>query len=135
MSEQQQHVLIVDDDKAVRDALEFALRLQGFNVHAYGGGEEVLAYRDLEHAGCLIVDDNMPNMGGLELINRLRERRIPIPAILITSHATDRLHARAAVAGVRVVLEKPFLENALAASIETILSCRTPGAAASCDHT
>src|SRR5690242_8315545 len=113
MSEQRQHVLIVDDDKAVRDALEFALRLQGFDVHAYGGGEEVLADRDLEHAGCLIVDDNMPDMGGLELIDRLRELRIPVPAILITSHATDRLQARAAVAGVRVVLEKPFLENAL----------------------
>src|SRR4051812_17956426 len=111
MSEQQQHVLIVDDDEAVRDALEFVLRLQGFNVQAYSGGEEVLASCRLARAGCLIVDDNMPDMGGLELISHLRERHIPVPAILITSHATDRLHARAAVAGVRVVLEKPFLEN------------------------
>ena len=125
MSEQPQHVLIVDDDKAVREALEFALRLQGFNVYAYSGGDELLAGIDLEHAGCLIVDDKMPNMDGLELIGRLRERRIPVPAILMTTHATDRLHARAAVAGVRVVLEKPFLENALAASIETLLGAAT----------
>ena len=124
MPERQQHVLIVDDDKAVRDALEFVLRLQGFNVHAYPGGAELLADGELAQAGCVIVDDNMPNMDGLELIGRLRDRDIPVPAILMTSHATDRLHARAAVAGVRVVLEKPFLENALAASIETILDAR-----------
>lgn len=121
MSEPQQQVLIVDDDQAVRDALEFALRLQGFNVHAYSGGHELLADSELAQAGCVIIDDNMPNMDGLELIGRLRERDIPVPAILMTSHATDRLHARAAVAGVRVVLEKPFLENALAASIQTLL--------------
>ena len=121
MPERHQHVLIVDDDKAVRDALEFVLRLQGFNVHAYSGGAELLADGELAQAGCVIVDDNMPNMDGLELIGQLRDRDIPVPAILMTSHATDRLHARAAVAGVRVVLEKPFLENALAASIETIL--------------
>ncbi|MBS0643662.1 MAG: response regulator [Acetobacteraceae bacterium] len=121
MSEHQQQVLIVDDDQAVRDALEFALRLQGFNVHAYSGGNELLAGGELAQAGCVVVDDNMPGMDGLELIGRLRERDIPVPAILITSHATDRLHAKAAVAGVRVVLEKPFLENALAASIQTLL--------------
>ena len=125
MAEQQQPVLIVDDDKAVRDALEFALRLQGFNVHAYSGGEELLADCDLDLAGCVIVDDCMPHMTGLELIGQLRERRIPVPAILMTSHATDRLQARAAVAGVRVVLEKPFLENALAASIQTLLGAPT----------
>jgi FixJ family two-component response regulator len=125
MAEQQQPVLIVDDDKAVRDALEFALRLQGFNVHAYSGGEELLADCELDQAGCVIVDESMPHMTGLELIGQLRERRIPVPAILMTSHATDRLQARAAVAGVRVVLEKPFLENALAASIQTLLGAPT----------
>ncbi|HVZ08195.1 response regulator transcription factor [Rhodopila sp.] len=116
-----QRVLIVDDDKAVREALEFALRLQGFCVRVYSGGQELLAGGDLDTAGCVIVDDRMPDMDGLELIDQLRRRAIPVPAILMTSHVTDRLQAQAAVAGVQVVLEKPFLENALAASIQTIL--------------
>ena len=124
MGESPRNVLIVDDDKAVRDALEFALRLHGFDVHVYGGGAELLAGDKLARAGCLIVDDSMPGMGGLELIERLRAQDVSVPAILITSHATDRLHARAAMAGVRVVLEKPFLEYALTASIQTILDGR-----------
>ena len=125
MAELRRNVLIVDDDKAVRDALEFALRLQGFEVHVYSGGAELLADEQLARAGCVVIDDSMPCMDGLELIELLRERDISIPAILITSHATDRLHARAAVAGVKVVLEKPFLENALTASIQTILDGRS----------
>jgi len=114
-------VLIVDDDKAVLDALEFVLRLQGFEVHVYSSGAELLADGEFGRAGCVIIDDSMPCMDGLQLIEQLRARDISVPAILITSHATDRLHARAAMAGVKVVLEKPFLEQALTASIQTIL--------------
>jgi two-component system response regulator FixJ len=124
MPELPRNVLIVDDDRAVLDALEFVLRLQGFEVHVYSSGPELLADQQLGRAGCVIVDDSMPCMDGLQLIERLRERDIAVPAILITSHATDRLHARAAMAGVKVVLEKPFLEQALTASIQTILDGR-----------
>ena len=115
------HVLLVDDDEAVRDALEFALRLRGFDVHAFSGGAELLADTELDQAGCIVLDDSMPCMDGFELLNQLQARRILVPTILMTSHATDKLHARAAMAGVRVVLEKPFLDNALTTSIETIL--------------
>jgi two-component system response regulator FixJ len=124
MTELRRNVLIVDDDKAVRDALEFVLRLQGFEVHLYSSGAELLADEQLGRAGCVIIDDSMPCMDGLQLIERLRDRHISVPSILITSHATDRLHARAAKAGVKVVLEKPFLEQALTASIQTILDGR-----------
>ena len=92
--------------------------------HVYSSGAELLADQQLGRAGCVIIDDSMPCMDGLQLIEQLREREISVPAILITSHATDRLHARAAIAGVKVVLEKPFLEQALTASIQTILDGR-----------
>ncbi len=121
MPEHQDYVMIVDDDQAVREALEFALRLEGFNVHVYSGGAELLADTDLARAGCVVVDDRMPCMDGFELLRRLEARQTPLPTILMTCHATDRLHARAAAAGVRVVLEKPFLDNALSASIQTLL--------------
>ncbi len=121
MPEEQHYVLIVDDDPAVREALAFALRSQGFNVQAYSGGAELLADTDLARAGCLVVDDRMPCMDGFELVGQLQKRDIPLPAILMTTHATDRLHARAAIAGVKVVLEKPFLDHALTASIQTLL--------------
>ena len=114
-------VLIADDDQAVRDALQFALRLVGFNVHAHGGGAELLEDKDLPRADCLIVDDAMPQMSGFELLSRLDARNIRLPAILLTNHATARLRARAGAAGVRLVLEKPLMDNALVDSILTIV--------------
>lgn len=122
MPEREHLVLIADDDQGVRDALQFALRLEGVNVHAHRDGAELLADTDLPRAGCVILDDGMPHMGGFELLSRLRARNIRLPAILLTNHATAGLRARAGAAGVQLVLEKPLLDNALVDSVLTILS-------------
>jgi two-component system, LuxR family, response regulator FixJ len=122
MSDRQHLVLIADDDQAVRDALQFALKLEGLDVHAHSGGATLLADPDLPRAGCVIVDDRMPHMDGFQLLSHLRAQNVLLPAILLTDHATAGLHARAASAGVREVLEKPLLDNALIESIWTILS-------------
>jgi FixJ family two-component response regulator len=122
-------VLIADDDQAVRDALQFALRLVGLNVHAHGGGAELLADADLPRARCIIVDDGMPNMNGFELLRRLHARNIRLPAILLTNHATAGLRARAGAAGVRLVLEKPLMDDALVDSILTIVTAEAAGQA------
>ncbi len=121
MPDREPLVLIADDDQGVREALQFALRLEGFHVHAHSGGAELLADADLAHAGCVILDDGMPHMDGLELLRRLRAQDIRLPAILLTNHATAGLRARAGQAGVRLVLEKPLLDNVLVESILTIL--------------
>ncbi len=114
-------VLIADDDLAVRDALQFALRLAGVDVHVHGDGAELLADADLPHARCIIVDDGTPLLNGFELLSRLRARNIQSPAILLTNHATARLRARADAAGVRLVLEKPLMDKALVENVLTIL--------------
>jgi two-component system, LuxR family, response regulator FixJ len=114
-------VLIADDDPGVRDALQFALNLEGLEVHAHRGGAELLADADLSRAKCVVLDDGMPHMDGFELLRRLRARDIRLPAILLTDHATAVLRARAGAAGVRLVLEKPLLDNVLVDSIRTIL--------------
>jgi two-component system response regulator FixJ len=122
MADRRNLVLIVDDDQAVRDALEFSLRLEGLCVHIHGGGAALLADPDLNRAGCVILGDRMRPMDGFALISNLRERGIGLPAIMLTSHATPGVRARADVAGVRTVLEKPLLDNALVENIRSILS-------------
>ncbi len=121
MPDREPLVLIADDDVAVRDALQFALGLAGLTVHAHGGGVELLADADLPHARCIILDDGTPHLNGFELLRRLHARNIRSPAIMLTNHATARLRARADAAGVRLVLEKPLMDNALVDSILTIL--------------
>src|SRR3978361_1010645 len=80
-------VLIVDDDQAVRDALQFALRLEGLCVHVHSGGAALLADPDLNRAGCVILGDRMRPMDGFSLLSRLKDRDISLPAIMLTSHA------------------------------------------------
>jgi two-component system response regulator FixJ len=106
-------VIVVDDDQAVRNSLKFSLEIEGFEVRVYAGGCDLLEdSREVPGGGCLVVDQNMPGMTGLDLISTLRERAVAAPAILVTSHPTAAVRQRAAHAGIRIV-EKPLLGNVL----------------------
>jgi two-component system, LuxR family, response regulator FixJ len=111
-------VVVVDDDAAVRNSLKFSLEVEGFAVRAYAAGTDLL-HADLAGCACFVVDQNMPGISGLDLVSRLRARRVSAPAILITSHPTAAVISRAADAGVPIV-EKPFLGNALIDSIRAV---------------
>jgi FixJ family two-component response regulator len=119
-------VLVVDDDPAIRDSLRFSLEIEGFRVRAYAGGAELLNDRGVDGGDCLVVDQNMPGMNGLDLLRHLRASHVVIPAILITSHPAAALSERAAKAGVAIV-EKPFLGTELVDRIRD-LSTRTSAA-------
>jgi FixJ family two-component response regulator len=121
MADRRKLVLIVDDDQAVRDALQFALRLEGLRVHVHNGGAALLADPDLNRAGCVIMDDRMVGMDGFALLSKLQAGNFDVPAIMLTSHATPGMRARADAVGVRKVLEKPLLDNVLVENIRSIL--------------
>ena len=114
-------VIVVDGDLAVRNSLKFSLEVEGFAVRVYPGGTELLNDTELPRGGCLVIDQNMPGMNGLDLVGQLRARDVAVPAILITSYPTLPLRERAAKAGVTIV-EKPFLETALVDRIRHLIS-------------
>jgi two-component system response regulator FixJ len=115
-------VIIVDDDVAVRNSLKFSLEVEGFMVRVYAGGSELLRDAELPRGGsCLLVDQNMPGMNGLDLVAQLRARKIAVPAILMTSYPTAALSERASKAGVAIV-EKPFLGTTLVDCIRDLFS-------------
>ncbi len=105
-------VIVVDDDLAVRNSLKFSLEIEGFIVRGYATGDELLNAGDLASCNCLVVDQKMPGLSGLDLIAKLRDRRIAAPTILVTSHPSLSLRQRAEKADVPIV-EKPLLGNAL----------------------
>lgn len=115
-------VIVVDDDDAVRNSLKFALELEGLTVRLFKDGAELLAVQDLPQDACFVFDYNMPGMTGIELVGKLRQRRIDCPAILIASRVSDDLHGRAARSGFRVVLEKPLHDSELLDSIHAALA-------------
>ncbi len=78
-------ILIVDDDAFMREILTEILEISHFNVVAAKDGEEALEILYSTHDFELIITDiHMPKMGGLELINRLKESKITIPIIILT---------------------------------------------------
>jgi two-component system, LuxR family, response regulator FixJ len=105
-------VVIVEDDQAVRDSLKFSLAVEGFAVRAFSDAGQFLAEPRLSAPDCLIIDQDMPGMNGLNLISELRAREIKAPAILVTSYPDSSLREQATAAGVPIV-EKPFLTSAL----------------------
>ena len=112
-------VFVVDDDLAVLNSLKFALEIDGFLVRIFAAPEEILTTGEKLRDGCLVIDYNLPTMNGLVLLDRLRERGISIPAILITSNAGAALRRQAASAGVSIV-EKPLLGGALTEAIREV---------------
>jgi FixJ family two-component response regulator len=112
-------VVIVDDDPAVRNALTFSLRTEGIDVLTYESGAALLAAVP-ESIGCLVLDYKLPGLNGLDLLAELRRRRIPAPAILITTHPTSAVRQRAAAAHAALI-EKPLLGEALFHEIHAAL--------------
>ena len=112
-------VIIVDDDPAVLNSLQFALEIEDFVVLVYATGEEFLE-AEIPAKGCLVLDYNMPGLNGLQLLDRMRARGHDLLAILITSNPSPITRQRAALAGV-VIIEKPLLGNTLSDAIRESL--------------
>lgn len=113
-------ILVADDDPAVRDSLKFSLELEGLVVHTCSGGIALLEHPELSRADCIVLDYKMPGMDGFEVLERLKERKLSVPIILITSSATAAIRARADRAGVRHLLEKPLLDTVLIDRIQEV---------------
>ena len=116
-----QQVFLVEDDDAVRSALQFLLRLEGYEVAVFGTGEALLQ-QDLPGAdACLVIDQMLPGIDGLETIQRLHARGVNLPALIITTLPAPALRLAAQAHGVGIV-EKPLIGDALTTQIQAALA-------------
>jgi two-component system response regulator FixJ len=113
-------VHVVDDDEAVRQSLAFLLRTAQIEVKTYDSAMAFL--NDLPRAGCIITDVRMPEISGVDLLQRLRELGVALPVIVITGHGDVPLAVEAMKLGAVDFLEKPFDDDALLAAVRTALS-------------
>lgn len=112
-------VVVVEDDAAVRGSLAFSLQTEGFAVRTFASPAEIL--RDIPTGTvCLVIDYKLPEMNGLDLLAELRRREVAAPAILITTHPSAAVRARAA-ATATVLIEKPLIGEALFQEIRAAL--------------
>jgi two-component system response regulator FixJ len=110
-------VYVVDDDFGVLGSLRFLLETDGFEVEAFRSGSALLNVAASNGADCFVIDYKMPNMSGIELAKRLRNRGIETPIILITGYPDGDILAKATAAGIQNVLLKPHLEESLVTRI------------------
>jgi DNA-binding response OmpR family regulator len=100
-------VLLVDDEDHILAFIRIKLRLGGYNVLSTGNGSEALDILKSQHVDIAVVDLLMPGVGGLELIERMREfTRIPV--IVLTCMDCPEIKHRALSLGANDFLTKPF---------------------------
>jgi FixJ family two-component response regulator len=114
-------VAIVDDDEAVRIALEGLLRSAGLTARAFESAETFIGSGEQLQVSCLIADIRMPGMSGLELQAKLNAERCRIPIIFITAHGNAQMRMQALRAGAVEFLAKPFNDDALVESVRVAL--------------
>ncbi len=112
-------VFIVDDDAAVLNALGFALEMEGFRVRTFQSAAAAFGAKGIDLADCLVIDQNLADEFGIDLLDRLRARGSRAPAVMITTHPGRDLQLRAAALCVPVV-EKPLLDDQLFACIRAL---------------
>jgi two-component system KDP operon response regulator KdpE len=113
-------VMAVDDEPGILRLIKLELSTQGFHVVTAGDGEEALRVVEEHHPDIVLLDIVMPEMDGLELMRRLRERS-PIPIILLTAKGSDAEKVRGLESGADDYLAKPFSSDELSARVRAVL--------------
>lgn len=118
-------VYIVEDDAAVRDALTVLLESTGYRVAAYDSARSFLDRYRPGIRGCLLVDLDLPEVDGPELVGILLARGIELPAVLMSARMRNLRLQVAPPPGVVAILEKPFGDHELLQRIELALAPHT----------
>jgi two-component system response regulator DctR len=104
---------IIDDDEAIRDALQWQFHTRGVPCTLWPGAEAFLAAWQADWRGCIVLDIRMEGMSGLECFDALLARGCELPVIFITGHGDVPMAVGALKKGAFDFIEKPFNDNEL----------------------
>src|SRR2546430_9239109 len=114
-------ILVVDDDRAVRDALRRALTLGGYDVHTADGGEQGLAQVAASAPDAVVLDVMMPDLSGVDVCRHLRREGNRVPILMLTARDAVSDRVEGLDAGADDYLVKPFDVNELKARMRALL--------------
>ena len=128
MSKQQTHVLVVDDEAAIRDMIQFALEKAGMGVQTASNAHEALVRINEKRPDIILMDWMMPGVSGLELTRRLRKDVYTedIPIIMLTAKVTEDDKVAGLEAGTDDYVVKPFSPRELLARIKAVTRRSSP---------
>lgn len=125
MTSQTQHsqtVFIVDDDAAIRFAMQALMDSVNIEHEIFGSADEFLEKVSDQRPGCLVLDIRMPGLGGLELQEELIKRDSTLPIIFITGHGDVPMAVEAMQKGAVDFIQKPFRDQELLDRIREALA-------------
>ncbi|NQD92646.1 sigma-54-dependent Fis family transcriptional regulator [Pseudomonas sp. CrR25] len=117
-------VIVVDDETAIREAVQQWLELSGFRVQSCASAEQALALIDRDFPGVVISDVRMPGTDGLQLLDKLLELDRDLPVMLVTGHGDVPMAVQALHRGAYDFIEKPFTPERLLDSVRRALDKR-----------
>src|SRR6185437_8906982 len=115
-------VHIVDDEAKVRDALTLLLSTAQIESRCYGSAEEYITSKPLREPACILLDNQLPGMSGIELLRRIVVETTDSTVIMITAYGDVPTAVLAMKAGAFHFVQKPFDAEALLATVEEALS-------------
>jgi two-component system response regulator MprA len=115
------NVLVADDDKVVRDSIERALRVNGFDVELAGDGVEALEQIEASPVDALVLDILMPRVDGLAVCRSLRNAGSTLPILMLTARDSVPERVQGLEAGADDYLGKPFALEELLARLRALL--------------
>jgi two-component system response regulator MprA len=122
-------ILVVDDERAVRDSLRRALELEGYEIELAGDGREALYRLDSEsQPDAIILDVLMPGLDGLEVCRRLRASGNSVPVLMLTARDAVENRVEGLDAGADDYVTKPFALEELLARVRALIRRSTDGA-------
>jgi two-component system phosphate regulon response regulator OmpR len=128
MSENKPRILVVDDDRRLRDLLSRYLGDQGFQVKTVENAETMDRALAREHFELMVLDLMLPGEDGLSICRRLRGTRNEIPIVMLTAKGDDVDRIVGLEMGADDYLPKPFNPRELVARIHAVLRRRAPSA-------
>ena len=121
-------VIFIDDEAAIRQAVQQWLELSGFSVRTCASAQQALATIDRDFPGVLISDVRMPDLDGLGLLERLVALDPELPVIMVTGHGDVPMAVQALRQGAYDFIEKPFTPEVLLRQVREILDAVPQGA-------
>jgi FixJ family two-component response regulator len=121
MTEAQAIVFVIDDDEAMREALQNLIRSVGLSVEIFASAREFLTSQRPDAPACLVVDVRLPGLSGLDLQRELVAAEITVPIIFITGYGDIPMTVQAMKAGAVAFLTKPFRDQDLLDAIQQAL--------------
>ncbi|MGI9499781.1 MAG: response regulator transcription factor [Geminicoccaceae bacterium] len=106
-------VFIIDHDAAVRDALSVTLRDNGFHVRTHRSAGDFFGALPIRRGGCLLIEFDLVDMSGVELVARLNVDRVALPAIIMSARLRIPDIGNPHPLGVTGILQKPFGQDEL----------------------